>query len=454
MGKDWTEVRSPHRPLAPDIVGPEQREPTFLRAIANKAKADKRHRFRDLYRYLNEELLLHCWDELNKGAASGVDEVTALDYVAELQANITGLVQRLKTKRYRTKLVRRHYIRKENGKQRPLGIPALEDKLVQSAAAKLLMAIYEQEFLACSYGYRPGRGARDAVQDLTFELQYGCYGYVVEADIQGFFDHLDHDKILEMLRLRIDDRAFVSLIRKWLKAGVLEPDGHVVHPDTGTPQGGSVSPVLANIYLHYVLDLWFEKVVKPRCGDALLCRYADDWVCAFRYQEDAERVFRVLPKRLEKFNLKLAPEKTRLMRFSRFHPSMKRRFAFLGFEFYWKEDRSGTPRVQRRTARKKLQAACRRIKEWIKSSRHVLLREFFAALNLRLLGHYRYYGVRGNSRSLYRYFEWVKLCVYKWLNRRGGKRGSLSWTRFVKCLEYVELAQPRITEGRRRLVLA
>ena len=327
-------------------------------------------------------------------------------------------------------------------------IPALEDKLVQSAAAKLLMAICEQEFLACSYGYRPRRGAREAVQDLTFELQYGCYGYVVEADIQGYFDHLDHDKILEMLCLRIDDRAFVNLIRKWLKAGVLEPEGHVVHPDSGTPQGGSVSPVLANIYLHYALDLWFEKVVKPRCGDALLCRYADDWVCAFRYQEDAERFFRVLPKRLEKFNLKLAPEKTRLMRFSRFHPSMQRRFTFLGFEFYWKADRSGTPRVQRRTARKKLQAACRRIKEWIKSSRHVLLREFFAALNLRLLGHYRYYGVRGNSRSLNSYFEWVKLCVFKWLNRRGGKRGSLSWTRFVKCLEYVDIARPRISEGR------
>ena len=383
-----------------------------------------------------------------------MDEVTAVEYAADLQANIEDLVQRLRTKRYRAKLVRRHYILKDNGKQRPLGIPALEDKLVQSAAAKLLMAIYEQEFLGSSYGYRPGRGARDAVQDLTFELQYGCYGYVVEADVQGFFDHLDHDKILEMLRLRIDDRAFVNLIRKWLKAGVLEPDGHVVHPDTGTPQGGSVSPVLANVYLHYVLDLWFEKVVKPRCGDALLCRYADDWVCAFRYQEDAERFFRVLPKRLEKFNLKLAPEKTRLMRFSRFHPSMKRRFAFLGFEFYWKEDRSGTPRVQRRTARKKLQAACRRIKQWIQSSRHLRVRDFFDGLNRRLLGHYRYYGLRGNSRSLYRYFEWVKACAFKWLNRRGGRRGSLSWQRFVHLLDLVHIAQPRITEGCRLGVVA
>ena len=434
----------------PDTVGSDEHEPTFLRAIANKAKVDKRHRFRDLYRCLDEELLLHCWGELNKDAASGVDELSAQQYGLNLQGNIGALVQRLKSQRYRTKLVRRHYIPKENGKQRPLGIPALEDKLVQSAAAKLLMAIYEQEFLSSSYGYRPGRGAKDAVQDVTFELQYGRYGYLIEADVQGFFDHLDHDKLLEMLRLRIDDRAFVKLIAKWLKAGILEPDGEVHYPESGTPQGGSVSPVLANVYLHYALDLWFEQVVKPRCGAALLCRYADDWVCAFRYREDAERFFRVLPKRLDKFNLRLAAEKTRLMRFSRFHPSRRRRFSFLGFEFYWEQDRSGVPRVKRRTARKKLQAACGRIKEWIKSSRHVLVREFFAGLNARLLGHYGYYGVRGNSRALYRFFDWAKACAYKWLNRRGGRRGSLSWKRFEHLLQLVHIARPRITERPRQ----
>jgi len=439
----------------PDTVGSEPHEPTSLRAIANKAKADKHHRFRDLYRCLNAELLMHCWGGLNKAAASGVDGVTAAAYADNLHANIEALAERLKSKRYRAKLVRRHYILKENGKQRPLGIPALEDKLVQAASARLMTAIYEQDFLDSSYGYRPERGAEDAVEDLTFDLQYGSYGYLVEADVQGFFDHLDDDKLLAMLSLRIDDRAFVGLIRKWLKAGILEPEGHVVHPDTGSPQGGIVSPVVASAYLHYVLDLWFAKVVKPRCtGEALLCRYADDWVCAFRLREDAERFYRVLPKRLEKFNLTLAPDKTRLLRFSRFHPSMRRRFTFLGFEFFWKEDRKGTPRVMRRTARKRLQGACRRIKEWIKSSRHLLVRDFFDGLNRRLRGHYNYYAVHGNSRSLYRFFDWAKQCTFKWLNRRGGKRRSFTWARFAQLLEFVQIAKPCITEIRRRRVIA
>jgi len=218
---------------------------------------------------------------------------------------------------------------------------------------------------------------------------------------------------------------------------------------------GLMSPVLANVYLHYVLDLWFEKVVKPHCqGEAVLCRYADDWVCAFRYREDAEAFYRVLPKRLEKFNLELAPTKTRLLRFSRFHPSMTRRFGFLGFEFFWKEDRKGTPRVMRRTARKKLQGACRRIKEWIMLHRHLPVRDFFSGLNSRLRGHYNYYGVRGNSRSLYRFFDWATACAFKWLNRRGGKRRSFTWVRFAQVLDLLQIARPRITEISRRRVVA
>jgi RNA-directed DNA polymerase len=455
MGKDVTEVRSPQRKLMPDNVGSDNHQPTSLRGIANKARVNKRHRFRDLYRCLNAELLLACWHDLKKDAASGVDKVTAEVYAEDLHANIAALTPRLKTKRYRAKLVRRCYIPKENGKERPLGIPALEDKLVQLACAKLLTAIYEQDFLDCSYGYRPGRGAWDAVRDLTFDLQYGRYGYVVEVDVKGFFDHLDHTWLLDMLRVRIDDRAFLHLIGKWLKAGVLETEGQVVHPETGTPQGGTVSPVLANAYLHYALDLWFTKVVKAHCrGEALLCRYADDWVCAFRYQDDAERFYRVLPKRLEKFNLQVAPEKTRLLRVSRFHPGMQRRFTFLGFAFTWMPDRQGVPRVKRRTARKKLQAACQRIKEWIKQHRHLPGGEFFQRLNARLRGHYNYYGVRGNSRALNRFFRWAMDWTFTWLNRRGGKRKSFTWELFNQILDRVKIARPRITEVKRRRVFA
>ena len=326
---------------------------------------------------------------------------------------------------------------------------------MQLACAKLLTAIYEQDFLECSDGSRPGRGALDAVRDLTFDLQYGRYGYLVEADIQGFFDHMDHAWLLDMLRVRIDDRAFLKLIRKWFKAGVLETDGQVIHPETGTPQGGTISPVLAHVYWHYALDLWFDKVVKTPCrGEALLCRYADDWVCAFRSRDDAERFSRVLPKRLKKFHLQVAPEKTHLRRFSRFHPSMKQRVTFLGFAFAWMPDRRDVPRVMRRTARKKLHAACQRLRAWIKEHRHLPERDFFQRLHARLRGHYNYYGVRGNARSLTRFFHWAMACAFTWLNRRGGKRSSDTWEQCTRVLDRVKIARPCITEVKRRSVFA
>ena len=328
-GKDLTGVRSSQRKLVPDIVGLGKYEQTSLRGIAIKARADGKHRFQDLYRCLNAPFLHACWQDLNKDAASGVDEVTAQAYEENLEANILSLAERLKTKRYRAKLVRRSYIPKENGKERPLGIPALEDKLVQLACAKLLTSIYEADFLENSYGYRPRRSAKDAVSDLRFNLQYGKYGYIVEADIKGFFDHMDHDWLLRMLKERIDDAAFLNLIRKWLKAGILDTDGKVIHPETGSPQG-VVSPVLANVYLHYALDLWMEKVVKPRCeGEVYLCRYADDFICAFRYKREAERFYEALKGRLAKFGLTLAEKKTRIIPFSRFRKEEGRYFEFL-----------------------------------------------------------------------------------------------------------------------------
>ena len=266
--------------------------PTSLLAIAKKAQERKDARFFNLYRLIDEHLLRDCWRDIRKDAASGVDRVSAQEYEEHLIENIRDLVERLRRKTYRAKLVRRHWIPKLDGRQRPLGIPVVEDKLLQLAVTRILEAIYEQDFLRCSYGYRPNKGALDAVDRLTVKLQFGEYHVVVEADIQGFFDNLDQDILVEMLSRRIGDQTLLRLIRKWLKAGVLDTDGKVTHPLTGTPQGGIVSPILANVYLHYALDVWFHEVVKwHTTGEACLIRYADDFVCAFQNQDEAQHFF-------------------------------------------------------------------------------------------------------------------------------------------------------------------
>ena len=425
--------------------------PTSLRGIANKASSDKNHRFRNLFGLLTVVFLLSCWERVNKRAASGVDRVSARDYARGLVDNVRNLWDRVKRGSYRAKLVRRRHIPKEGGKTRPLGIPVVEDKLLQTAVSRILNAIYEPIFLPCSWAYRLGRNAREAVRTLTQELQFGCYGYVVEVDIKGFFDRIDHDKLMQMLELRIDDRPFLRLIWKWLKAGVLEEDGKVIHPETGCPQGSSISSMLANIYLHYVLDLWFQEVVKPRCeARAFMCRFADDVVFAFQWQEEAERFFRVLPKRLAKYGLELSAEKSRLVRFSRFRLGKNsERFDFLGFEFRWVVDYKGVARVTRRTSRKRLRASLSRVTEWIKAQRHLPVRQLFEALNKRLRGHYNYYGLIGNYRSLWSFFYQVSRLLKKWLGRRSQK-SWMTWEKFSALLKRFPLGEPRITESRHR----
>jgi group II intron reverse transcriptase/maturase len=410
---------------------------TSLQGIAKKAESQPDYRFRNLYGMLNEAFLLDCWRHIRKNAAYGVDRVSAGEYGKDLRRNVGDLVERLKRKRYRAKLVRRHYIPKGGGKMRPLGIPAVEDKLLQLGVARLLSAIYEQDFLRTSFGYRPGRGAHDAVHQLTIKLQFGRYQHVVEADIQDYFGSIDHEWLIRMLEQRIDDGALLWLIRKWLKAGVLDTDGRVLHP--------AISPVLANVYLHYVLDLWFERAVKRRCrGEACLIRYADDFVCAFEYVHEADSFFQELGPRLRKFGLELSSEKTRTLSFSGQGPdSGQASFDFLGFEFRWGLDRRGHRHLKRRTARPKLQASLKRFTAWCRESRHQRVSLLFRTLNRKLRGYNNYYGIADNSQRLGQFHYAAMRILHKWLNRRSQRR-SYNWAGFQMLLQHFEVEQPRI----------
>lgn len=418
---------------------------TSLLAIANKAKDRKYYRFLNLYRLIDENLLLECWSDIRKNAAFGVDRVSAQQYGENLIENIRNLIERLKRKGYRARLVRRHYIPRPDGRLRPLGIPVVEDKLLQLAVTRILEAIYEQDFLRCSYGYRPKKSALDAVDKLTVKLQFGRYNFVVEADIKGFFDNIDHQRLIELLSLRIADQSLLRLIKKWLKAGVLDTDGKVIHPASGTPQGGIISPLLANVYLHYALDLWFQEVVKVHMkGEACLIRYADDFVCAFEYEADAEAFFKVLEVRLEKFGLQLAADKTRVLPFSRRNQPGSSRFDFLGFEFRWDQDRAGNPRVVRRTSRKKLRYSIANFTQWCRQNRNVRLKVLFPQLNRKLRGYYNYYGVKGNAVGLQQFHRRAIEILLKWLNRRSQRR-SFNWLGFKDLLAHFQVPPPRIT---------
>jgi group II intron reverse transcriptase/maturase len=419
---------------------------TFLRAIAEKASTDKHHRFGDLYRWLNRDVLRLCFFRLRKDAASGVDGVTYQEYEKNLEANLADLEGRLRRKVYRARLVRRKLIPKGNGKMRPLGIPALEDKLVQAAVTQILLAIFEMDFLPCSYGYRPGMSAHDAIGALTEELQFGGHNFVYEADIKGFFENIRWDRLEEMLEQRIADGALRNLIGKWLRAGILEEDGRVVHPQTGTPQGGIISPVLANIYLHYVLDLWFQNEVLPKQrGRCRLFRYADDFVVGFEYRHEAEAFDPALKARLAKFGLEVAADKTKTLRFGRNGGPHNGRFDFLGFEFYWEPDRKGQPRVKRRTATKKWLAGKQRIRDWIQEHRHDRLSRTMKTLRAKLQGTWNYYGRIGNYRRMKLIYEETRRTLYKWLNRRS-QRPSMTWRAIDRLMERFQIPRPRIVE--------
>ncbi len=435
-------MRSSQRKHVPYVVGTVNLMQTSLRGIAYKARVEKKHRFQNLFGMLSEQCLKETFGRLNKKSAPGIDRVTIREYGDNLEENVRDLVGRVKRGGYRAKLIRRKHIPKANGKLRPLGIPATEDKLLQTAVSEILSAIFEQDFLPNSYGYRPGVGALDAADRLATELWRGRYNYVVEADIKGYFDNIDHDWLLKMLEERVDDKPFLRLVKKWLKAGVLEEDRSVAEPEKGTPQGGSVSPVLANVYLHYAFDLWFQKVVgkQVRAGCSFV-RYADDFVCLFRSRADAEEFYEELPRRLAKFGLEVAKEKTRIIHFSLVHRDNS--FDFLGFEFRWRISRKGRPYMSPRTSLKKMRSALRDFRQWCRDNRHLGTKEIFEKVNAKLRGHYNYFGFPGNFDRLARFFHRMTVILKKWLNRRS-QRNRCHWEKFRRLAEIFGIEKPRI----------
>jgi len=425
---------------------------TKLIRIAQIAKERPKEVFTSLYHHLNEEMFVKCHQELKGDKAVGVDKITKANYAENLAENIHHLVEALKKHSYKPQPVRKVYILKADGKRRPLGIPSYEDKIVQVGLTKILQAIYEADFLPCSYGFRPRTGCHDAIRRLDKIINDHKVNYILEADIKGFFDNLDHQQLVKFMGLRIADPNIKRLVVRFLKAGVMEQDN--LEPTLkGTPQGAIISPVLANIYLHYVLDVWFERIVKKYCkGEAYLIRYADDFVCGFQYKQDALRFYKALQARLDKFNLRLALNKTKIIEFGRFAARDRdnrgegkpETFSFLGFTHYCSKNRKGKFRVKRKTDVKKFRAKAKAFKVWIKAVRNInLMSELFIEVKPKLLGHYAYYGITDNSVMIRNYYDIVVKLLFKWLNRRS-QRKSFSFTTFKLYLRLNPLPLPRI----------
>lgn len=401
-----------------------------LQRVAEKAKEHPEWAFTNLAHHIDLDLLREAFHQTRKDGAVGVDGVTGADYAQELEGNLRSLLDRAKSGCYRAPAVRRTDIPKGDGRTtRPLGIPTFEDKVLQRAVAMVLGAVYEQDFLPCSYGFRPGRSAHQALQQLRDELMTMGGGWVLEADIRDCFGTLGHGHLRAILSQRIRDGVLTRLIGKWLNAGVLK-DGRVSRPETGTPQGGVISPLLANVYLHTVLDTWFEAVVKPRLrGRAMLVRYADDFVIVFARRDDAERVHAVLPQRFAKYGLTLHPEKTKLLAFER--PRRDRTaasFDFLGFTHLWTRSLRGHWVVKCKTAAKRLCRALRAVTDWCRRNRHLPVRAQHEQLSRKVTGHCGYYGITGNSAALQLYRRGLLRIWRKWLMRRSNAaRQPYTW---------------------------
>lgn len=421
--------------------------------IAKHAREKPRLQFISLMHLLNEQYLKECYHLLKRGKAAGVDLRTLESYTQEeMYQAIDDTVRLMKAKRYKPQPVRRVYIDKENGKKRSLGIPTVIDKVIQLGMTRILTAIYEPTFLPVSFGYRPGKGAHEAIKEINHMLMGQKVNWIVEADIKGFFDHIDHTWMLRCLGERIKDPNFIQLIKKFLKTGIME--GYYIPTKEGTPQGGIISPMLANVYLHYVLDLWFEKREKKQLyGYTKLVRYADDFVIGVQHQTEAEKIKRDLAERLKVFGLELSEEKTKVLEFGRFAKQNTKRqgknkpdiFDFLGFTHYCTETKDKRFMVGVRTSRKRMNRSIVTMNTWLKRARNLMPTEtIWEKLNAKLTGHYNYYGISGNFAAINRYYRKTRRLTLKWMNRRSRKK-SWNWKEFETYLTIYPLPKPKLT---------
>ena len=427
---------------------------TKLSLISGHARRDSTFKFTSLAHLMNKEFLRDCYNSLNRHKAVGIDNVSWEDYGKELDGNLEQLVSRLKRKKYQPLAAKRVYIPKSKTEKRPLGIPALENKIVERAITWILEAIYEQDFLDCSYGFRPGRSCHQALKRLNDLIMLQPVNHIVEADIKGFFDSVSHVRLMEFMRIRIVDRTMLELIEKFLKAGYVD-NGELIKTDMGTPQGSILSPMLANIFLHYVLDTWYQTIVKSHVsGFCEIIRYADDFVCVVRFVNDARLIERGLRNRFNKYGLAIHPTKSRNISFGRFERQnashQQRRpntFDFLGFTHYCDKSRRGNFKLGRKTSRKKFSAKCREMNNWLKAIRNLVdTKEWWKILAAKLRGHFQYYGVSENYVGISRFYKITIKMVRKWLNRRSQKR-KMSWDKFNNYLEHYPLPKPKIVHS-------